>query len=166
MNYKQSSPEVLRQLIRDGELVGHTSGMAEGYIQANVVILPSKYAYDFLKFCFRNPKTCPLLDVSEVGAHSFPYYGPYADIRTDVPKYRIYEHGQLIKEVDDITDLYTEDMVSFLIGCSFTFEHALLEAAYLYVILKRVIMYLCIVLTSLPNQVAILKVTLQLVCVR
>lgn len=71
MNYKQSSPEVLRQLIRDGELVGHTSGMAEGYIQANVVILPSKYAYDFLKFCFRNPKTCPLLDVSEVGAHSF-----------------------------------------------------------------------------------------------
>ena len=59
-------------------------------------------------------------------AHSFPYYGPYADIRTDVPKYRIYEHGQLIKEVDDITDLYTEDMVSFLIGCSFTFEHALL----------------------------------------
>ena len=68
MNYKQSSPEVLRQLIRDGELVGHTSGMAEGYIQANVVILPSKYAYDFLKFCFRNPKTCPLLDVSEVGA--------------------------------------------------------------------------------------------------
>ena len=127
MNYKQSSPEVLRQLIRDGELVGHTSGMAEGYIQANVVILPSKYAYDFLKFCFRNPKTCPLLDVSEVGAHSFPYYGPYADIRTDVPKYRIYEHGQLIKEVDDITDLYTEDMVSFLIGCSFTFEHALLE---------------------------------------
>ena len=102
--------------------------MAEGYIQANVVILPSKYAYDFLKFCFRNPKTYPLLDVSEVGAHSFPYYGPYADIRTDVPKYRIYEHGQLIKEVDDITDLYTEDMVSFLIGCSFTFEHALLEA--------------------------------------
>ena len=76
-----------------------TSGMAEGYIQANVVILPSKYAYDFLKFCFRNPKTCPLLDVSEVGAHSFPYYGPYADIRTDVPKYRIYEHGQLIRKL-------------------------------------------------------------------
>ena len=75
MNYKQSSPEVLRQLIRDGELVGHTSGMAEGYIQANVVILPSKYAYDFLKFCFRNPKTCPLLDVSEVGAHSFHIMG-------------------------------------------------------------------------------------------
>ena len=61
MNYKQSSPEVLRQLIRDGELVGHTSGMAEGYIQANVVILPSKYAYDFLKFCFRNPKTSTTL---------------------------------------------------------------------------------------------------------
>ena len=75
MNYKQSSPEVLRQLIRDGELVGHTSGMAEGYIQANVVILPSKYAYDFLKFCFRNPKTCPLLDVSEVAHILFHIMG-------------------------------------------------------------------------------------------
>ena len=102
----------------------------------------------------------------EVGAHSFPYYGPYADIRTDVPKYRIYEHGQLIKEVDDITDLYTEDMVSFLIGCSFTFEHALLEVDLPVRHIEEghnVPMYRT---NILPNQVAILKVTLQLVCVR
>ena len=106
----------------------------------------------------------PLLDVSEVGAF-FSYYGPYADIRTDVPKYRIYEHGQLIKEVDDITDLYTEDMVSFLIGCSFTFEHACWKLKHLYVILKKghnVPMYR----TNIPAESSILKVTLQLVCVR
>lgn len=128
MNYKYQSPQQLRQLIREGTLTGHTSGMAEGYIQANVVILPSSYAYDFLKFCFRNPKTCPLLDVSEIGSYAFPYYGKDADIRSEVSKYRIYKYGQLIEEVTDITELYTEDMVSFLIGCSFTFEHALLEA--------------------------------------
>lgn len=128
MNIKNQSPEQLRKMIREKKLTGQTSGMAEGYIQANVVILPSTYAYDFLKFCFRNPKTCPLLDVSELGSSSFPYYGKNADIRTEVSKYRIYQHGELIKEVDDISEFYTEEMVSFLIGCSFTFEHALLEA--------------------------------------
>ena len=128
MNLQQATPQEIRKLIREGKLTDHTSGMAKGYVQANVVILPSSYAYDFLKFCFRNPKTCPLLDVSEIGSPSFPYYGKEADIRTEVPKYRIYEHGELIRETDNITDLYTEDMVSFLIGCSFTFEHALLEA--------------------------------------
>lgn len=128
MEVKHQTPQALRQLIREGTLTGHTSGMADGYIQANVVILPSSYAYDFLKFCFRNPKTCPLLDVSEIGSTSFPYYGKDADIRTDVSKYRIYKYGKLVEEVDDITHLYTDDMVSFLIGCSFTFEHALLEA--------------------------------------
>jgi len=127
MEVKHQTPQALRQLIREGTLTGHTSGMADGYIQANVVILPSSYAYNFLKFCFRNPKTCPLLDVSEIGSPSFPYYGKDADIRTDVSKYRIYKRGELVEEVDDITHLYTDDMVSFLIGCSFTFEHALLE---------------------------------------
>ncbi len=128
MDTKHQSPEYLRQLIREGQLTHHTSGMAEGYIQANVVILPSTYAYDFLKFCFRNPKTCPLLDVSEIGSPSFPYYGQQADIRTDVSRYRVYRQGKLIEERDEISVLYTEDMVSFLIGCSFTFEHALLES--------------------------------------
>lgn len=70
-NLQNVEPEALRQMIRNKEVTGHTSGMAKGYIQANVVILPSKYAYDFLKFCFKNPKTCPLLDVSEVGEVNF-----------------------------------------------------------------------------------------------
>lgn len=128
MNLEQATPSELRDLIRNGELKGHTSGLAKGYIQANVVILPSSYAYDFLKFCYRNPKTCPLLDVSEMGDVSFPYFGKEADIRTDVAKYRVYQHGELVDELDDISEIYTDDFVSFLIGCSFTFEHALLEA--------------------------------------
>lgn len=128
MDLSNQSPKALRQLIREGKLQGHTSGLAKDYIQANVVILPSKYAYDFLKFCFRNPKTCPLLDVSEVGEVSFPIYAPNADIRTDVAQYRIYKNGKLHSEVDDLTEWHNKDLVSFLIGCSFTFEHALLES--------------------------------------
>ncbi|GEQ01185.1 putative hydro-lyase [Staphylococcus arlettae] len=128
MNIQNASPEQLRHYIRHGMLDGHTSGLAKGYVQANVVILPSAYAYDFLKFCFRNPKSCPLLDVSEVGSTSFPYFANSADIRTDVAEYRVYKDGELVETPTDITHLYNDDLVSFLIGCSFTFEHALLEA--------------------------------------
>ena len=128
MNLHHALPSEIRELIRKGKLFGHTSGMAKGYVQANVVILPEKYAFDFLKFCFRNPKTCPLLDIAETGAVSFPTYGKNADIRTDVSKYRVYRHGELVEIPNDIQHLFEEDMVSFLIGCSFTFEHALLDA--------------------------------------
>ena len=128
MNLRDASPSTLRTMISNNELIQHTSGMAKGYVQANVVILPSQYAYDFLKFCFRNPKTCPLLDVSEKGSKSFPFYGPQADITTEVASYRVYEHGQLVDEPNRIDHLFNDDMVSFLIGCSFTFEHALIEA--------------------------------------
>ncbi|WP_412518667.1 putative hydro-lyase [Staphylococcus simulans] len=127
-NLQNIQPTVLRKMIRNKEVTGHTSGMAKGYIQANVVILPSKYAYDFLKFCFKNPKTCPLLDVSEVGEVNFSKYGKDADITTDVGAYRVYENGELIDTPSDIQHLFNDDMVSFLIGCSFTFEHALLDA--------------------------------------
>ncbi|MDH5053565.1 DUF1445 domain-containing protein, partial [Enterococcus faecalis] len=128
MNIQDAQPSTLREMIKQGKLTGHTSGMAKGYVQANVVILPSKYAYDFLLFCFRNPKTCPLLDVSEKGNKSFTKYGVTADISTEVAAYRIYQYGELIETRANVDDLYTDDMVSFLIGCSFTFEHALLEA--------------------------------------
>lgn len=128
MNLQDAQPSTLREMITQGKLTGHTSGMAKGYVQANVVILPSKYAYDFLLFCFRNPKTCPLLDVSEKGSKSFTKYGVTADISTEVAAYRIYQYGELIETRANVDDLYTDDMVSFLIGCSFTFEHALLEA--------------------------------------
>ncbi|MDH9160739.1 putative hydro-lyase [Staphylococcus succinus] len=128
MNLQDQQPHTLRKMISDGQLTDHTSGMAKGFIQANVVILPSKYAYDFLKFCFKNPKTCPLLDVSETGETSFPIYGKEANICTEVAAYRIYRNGELIETTSNISHLFTKDMVSFLIGCSFTFEHALLAA--------------------------------------
>ncbi|MCD8916297.1 MULTISPECIES: putative hydro-lyase [Staphylococcus] len=127
-DYQNATPKEIRDAIAKGEITGHTSGMAKGYIQANVVILPEKYAYDFLKFCFKNPKTCPLLDVSEVGEKHFTKYGREADITQDVSLYRVYRDGELVETPTDIGHVFTEDMVSFLIGCSFTFEHALLEA--------------------------------------
>lgn len=128
MNLDNIQPHKLREMISNGELTDPTSGMAKGYVQANVVILPSSYAYDFLKFCFRNPKTCPLLDVSEKGSTTFPFYGKQADISTEVAEYRVYRYGELVESPTNVSHLFNDDMVSFLIGCSFTFEHALLEA--------------------------------------
>jgi len=102
--------------------------MAKGYIQAYVVILSERYAYDFMKFCYRNSKSCPLLDITEVGKFTFPKYGPDADIRTDVGEYYVYRDGVHVETRHDIKDLYGKNMVAFVIGCSFTFEHALLDA--------------------------------------
>ncbi|MCC5910402.1 MAG: putative hydro-lyase [Clostridiaceae bacterium] len=104
-----------------------TSGLAKGYTQANVVILPKKEAFDFLLFCLRNEKPCPIIDVCDPGEIAPPVAGPEADIRYHVPKYRIYRHGELEEEVNDIASYFTEDMVTFLIGCSFTFEKELME---------------------------------------
>ena len=114
--------------IKRGEWRQPTAGLAPRYTQANVVILPKQYAFDFLLYCYRNEKPCPVVDVSDPGDPSLPAAGPQADIRWHVPKYRVYRHGRLDAEVDRIDDLYTDDMVTFLLGCSFTFEEALLEA--------------------------------------
>lgn len=115
-----------RKLIREGKWQGPTCGMALGFVQANLVILPKKYAYDFLLFSFRNPKPCPLLDVLDEG-NPVPKIAKDGDIRTDIPKYRIYKNGKLFDEVTNINDIWQDDFVSFLLGCSFTFEKALLE---------------------------------------
>ncbi|BCJ86919.1 putative hydro-lyase [Effusibacillus dendaii] len=123
---KHLSAQEIRQKIRDGEWTKPTAGLAQNNAQANLVILPKELAYDFLLFCQRNPKPCPLLEVTDVGS-PIPYLtAPDADLRTDLPKYRIYEYGELIAEVTDITQYWRDDLVSFLIGCSFTFEQALL----------------------------------------
>ena len=105
----------------------HTSGLANGFAQGNLVILPEKYATDFLRYCQANPKACPLLGVSEVGDPKIPSLGLDLDIRTDLPRYRVWEHGVLTSSPTDITSLWREDLVTFVIGCSFTFEHALLD---------------------------------------
>src|SRR5699024_4586461 len=116
-----------KEAIRERRWTGPTSGIANGFTQANLLILPEKYAFDFLLFCFRNPKSCPVLDVTEPGDPIPRHVATQADIRTDVPKYRVYKDGIFTEEPEDILDLWEKDSVGFLIGCSFTFEHALLE---------------------------------------
>lgn len=117
-----------RQAVRAGQWTSHTSGLAPGYVQGNVVILARHDADDFLRFCQRNPKPCPLLAVSEPGQPLLPDLGHDVDIRTDVPRYRVWRGGELIAEPTDIGEWWREDFVTFVIGCSFSFEQALIEA--------------------------------------
>jgi uncharacterized protein YcsI (UPF0317 family) len=121
-------PKEIRADIRSGKLTGVTTGLAPGIVQANLAILPKADAYDFLLFCQRNPRPCPLLDVTDVGSPEPVGVAPGADLRTDVPRYRVYEGGALAHEVTDITPFWRDDLVSFLLGCSFTFEWAILDA--------------------------------------
>ncbi len=121
----QSLPQI-RQAVRHGHWTGHTSGLANERVQGNVCILPADIAHDFLLFCQRNPKPCPLLYVSEPGQTSLPALGVEIDIRTDVPRYRVWRDGQLVQEPIDIKQWWRSDLVTFVIGCSFSFEWALM----------------------------------------
>jgi uncharacterized protein YcsI (UPF0317 family) len=124
----QASSAEVRAAIRDGLWTTHTSGLAAGYTQANLVILPQEYAYDFLLFCVRNPKPCPLLDVTDVGSAVPTLAAAGADLRTDLPRYRVYKHGEMVEEPTSLVQLWRDDLVAFLLGCSYTFEHALVAA--------------------------------------
>lgn len=117
-----------RRIIRAGRWVEHTSGAAPNFVQGNVAILPAALANDFLRFCQRNPKPCPLLGVSEPGDPRLPNLGEDLDIRSDVPGYRIWRRGELVEEVTDIREYWRDDLVTFVIGCSFSFEQALIDA--------------------------------------
>ena len=121
-------PREIRQDIRRGKLTGITAGLGQNFVQANLAVLPRDSAYDFLLFCQRNPRPCPLLEVTDVGSAEPVGVAPGADLRTDIPKYRIYKDGVLADEVTDATPYWRGDLVAFLLGCSFTFEWALLEA--------------------------------------
>ncbi|MCI1635945.1 putative hydro-lyase [Bifidobacterium sp.] len=125
---QQTTPAEARQAFRQG-VIRPTAGISKGFAQANMIVLPKAYAYDFLLFAQRNPKPCPLLEVLDVGSTA-PSIAPGSDIRSDIPKYRIWHDGKLVDEVNDITDVWAEhdDLVTFLIGCSFTFEFPLMEA--------------------------------------
>ncbi len=130
MNRTDDTPtesQAIRQRIRRGEITGHTSGMAPGCVQGNVVILPAALASDFLRFCQANPKPCPLLAVSEPGDPALPALGADIDMRSDVPRYRVFRHGEMVDEPTDIGHLWRDDLVTFILGCSFSFEWALLE---------------------------------------
>ena len=115
-----------RRRIRSGAFTGPTSGLAPGNVQANLVILPRDLAHDFLRFAQANPRPCPVLAVSEAGDPHFPALGEDLDIRTDIPRYRVWRNGELIEEPTDIAAVWRDDLVSFAIGCSFSFEEALM----------------------------------------
>jgi uncharacterized protein YcsI (UPF0317 family) len=116
-----------RLRIRAGQLTGPTSGLAPGNVQANLAILPKTLAYDFLCFARANPRPCPVLAVSEPGDPRLPSLGADLDIRTDLPRYRVWRNGELVAEPTDITDVWRDDLVVFAIGCSFSFEEALMQ---------------------------------------
>ena len=118
----------LRSQARSGAFTTYTSGQAPGHVQANLVVVPEKYAFDFLLFCQRNPKPCPLLEVIEPGAVSPKRLAPDADISRDIPRYRVWRNGELDDEPLDVAGLWQDDFVSFLLGCSFSFEKPLLDA--------------------------------------
>lgn len=118
----------VREAARAGRLTGPTAGLALGYVQANLVVVPRDLAFDFLLFCQRNPKPCPVLDVTEPGSAEPRLVAAGADLRTDLPRYRVYKQGELVDEPDNLTAYWRDEFVGFLTGCSFTFEHALLEA--------------------------------------
>jgi uncharacterized protein YcsI (UPF0317 family) len=135
MSGEDFTPEIARQFSREarqrarrGELTDITLNLAPGIVQCNVAILPKDWATDFLKFCWANPKPCPLLAVSDAGNPMLPSLGQDIDIRTDLPMYRLFRDGVMERDVSDIRDLWQDDLVTFALGCSFSFDEALRDA--------------------------------------
>src|SRR5690349_6487211 len=120
-------PKALRLAARQGRFREPTAGQAPGYLQANLMIVPQEHAFDFMLFCQRNPKPCPLIEVLEPGSRQ-PRCAQGADIATDIPGYRLYRDGELAVECERVDDLWQSDFVTFLIGCSFSFEAAVAQA--------------------------------------
>jgi len=114
-----------RLAIRANKHRGPTSGLAPGFVQGNLAILPKLLAADFLRFCQLNPKSCPLIGTSAPGDWRVPALADDLDIRTDLPRYRVWRNGELAAEPQDIREFWRDDLVSFVIGCSFSFEEAL-----------------------------------------
>lgn len=126
--FRNADPREMRGLIRAGEWTHPTSGLCLTRVQANMIVLPKDWAYDFLVFAQRNPKPCPILDITEPGEGEARLIAPGSDVRTDIPKYRVWENGKLTGEPGDVIKYWREDLVAFLLGCSFSFEGALVEA--------------------------------------
>lgn len=127
-DFDLSDPYACRQAIRAGKAPGVTTNMAPGHVQGNLAILPAEHAEDFLRFCMRNPKPCPLLDVSDRGDPMMPRLGRDLDIRTDISSYRVWRDGELVEEIPSIEHLWRDDLVAFVLGCSISFEKAMLDA--------------------------------------
>ena len=124
--YRNFLPREVRKLVGEGKITGQTSGMCDGFAQANLCVLPKKYAYDFLLFCQRNQKSCPLLEVSDLGSRILKSSAVGCDIAREIPKYRVWKDGVLFDECTDVEKYWRDDLVSFVIGCSFSFESLLM----------------------------------------
>lgn len=126
--FDRRDPRAVRRAARAGRLSGPTTRMAPGYVQANIAILPREYAEEFLLFCQRNPRPCPLIAVSDPGCPHLPGLAADLDMRTDLPSYRVFRDGEMIEDRADIRDLWRGDLVTFALGCSLSFEKALGDA--------------------------------------
>lgn len=126
--YRNALPAEMRGLIRRCEWTHPTSGLCLPHVQANMIVLPKDWVYDFLVFAQRNPKPCPILDITEPGDGEAKLIAPGSDVRTDIPKYRVWENGELTDEPGDVMKSWRQDLVAVLIGCSFSFEGAMVEA--------------------------------------
>jgi uncharacterized protein YcsI (UPF0317 family) len=120
--------EAARHLFRSGAWSGFTHGFAPGHVQGNLAVLPERYAHDFLRFCQTNPKPCPLIGMSSAGDPGVPALGTDLDLRTDVPAYRVWRNGELVDEPTDVREWWRDDLIAFVLGCSFSFEEALVDA--------------------------------------
>lgn len=127
-DYANVSPREVRQMIREGQWSLPTPGMCAGHVQANMIVLPKDWAFDFLLFAQRNPVPCPVLDVTEVGGVEPKIMAPGANVAKDIPRYRIWKDGVMVDEPTDVTSYWRDDLVAFLLGCSFSFESAMLNA--------------------------------------
>ena len=137
MEVKNLLPKQIRAACRDGLFFGPTSGLARGYVQANMVVLRSGYAEEFSKFCEKNPQPCPVLEVLDPGDPEVKELASKSDIRSDLPQYRIYRNGIMEKDVSNIRDLWRDDFVTFLLGCSFIAEDALIKEGFLLTHIKE-----------------------------
>jgi len=122
-----TDPRAVRLACRSGAITGPTAGMAPGYVQANLAVLPADLAAEFLRFCHANPRPCPVIGISEPGSFKVPTLGEDLDIRTDFPGYRVWKDGEMIADTTDVSDYWRDDLVAFVIGCSHSFEEALMQ---------------------------------------
>ncbi len=128
LEWNASDPVEVRRRIRAGRYRDQTGGLAKGCVQANIAILPAAYADEFARFCRKNPKPCPLLAMSEPGRPHLPELAEDLDLRTDLPSYRVFRNGEVDGDVASIGDIWRDDFVAFALGCSFSFEEALVDA--------------------------------------
>jgi len=128
LSLASASADTVRSVIRQNQYGGHTAGLCDGFLQCNLVILPENMVLDFETFCAENPIACPLLGKSKVGESRIEALGPSIDLRTDLSLYNVFEFGEYLRSERDITTLWRDDFVAFAIGCSFTFERALMSA--------------------------------------